>query len=303
MSRFNIAVLMTVFNRRDKTLKCFSSLQETMSRISGINDVYAVKVFLTDDGCTDGTADAVRTSGYSFPVIILPGTGALYWNGGMINSWKAAIADPVKFDGYLLLNDDTVVLDAFWRDLERVDAYCLRKYGKRGIYCGSTRDAATGQFTYGGFDYVNKFTLLDRFVIPDGKTIKECEACHGNITYVSSEVVEHEGILCEDYIHGGSDHDYSYLAHKHGFPVLVMPDFCGECENDHIGRNAPVPSWELSLKERIVASRKPTARNFHNVLLFNKRCFPWRLPFVWLSGVIKILFPRFARIVYLSVRK
>lgn len=296
----NIAVIITVFNRKEKTLKCLRSLQETLHPH---RDRYFVKVFLTDDGCTDGTAQAIRDGGFEIPVEILAGTGSLYWNGGMIHSWKAALADAVDYDGYLWLNDDSEVLPAFWEDLAAVDAYSLKEYGKRGIYVGSTMDPETGKFTYGGFNYVSKFSLLDEFVIPDGKTIRECEACHGNITYVSREVVGSEGIFCEKYIHGAADHDYSYLAHKHGFPVLVLPHYSAACENDHIRKKVAAEPKKTSLKERIAAAGKPTGRNFHNSLLFNRRCFPWRVPIVLLSDGMKILCPGFAHTVYMAFRK
>lgn len=296
----SVAVIITVFNRKDKTLKCLQSLQDTWLPH---RDRYFVKVFLTDDGCTDGTAQAIREREFEIPIEILPGTGALYWNGGMIHSWKAALADAVDFDGYLWLNDDSQVLPAFWVDLPKVDEYARTEYGRRGIYVGSTMDPQTGKFTYGGFNYVSKFSLLDAFVIPDGVLIRECEACHGNITYVSREVVESEGIFCEKYIHGAADHDYSYLAHKHGFPVLVLPHYSATCENDHIGVKTPVVPKKTTIKERIAAAKKPTGRNFHNSLLFNWRCFPWRVPIVLLSDSMKILCPDFTHKIYMAFRK
>ena len=40
----------------------------------------------------------------------------------------------------------------------------------------------------------------------------------------------------------------------------------------------------------------------HNTLLFNRRCFPWRVPFVWLSGLLKTLFPSLGYGLYLTLR-
>lgn len=288
----NIAVLITCFNRKAKTLACLEALQHT------VPPEVRLEVFLTDDGCTDGTADAIRERGFSIPVHILQGTGDLFWNGGMIHSWKAAMAAG-GFDGYLWMNDDTTVLPEFWPDLLGADAYSLETYGKRGIYVGSTKDAATGTFTYGGFNYLNKWTLVDRFVLPDGEHYQSCEAAHGNITYVSREVVDRMGIFCDKYFHGGTDHDYTYLAHKAGFPVLVLPRFSATCENDHIGKTRTVA--RLPLKKRWEAFRSPRGA-MHNTLLFNKRCFPWRVPFVWLSGLLKTLFPSLGYGLYLKLR-
>ena len=281
-----IAVLMTCHNRRDKTLQCLTSLQEGWEKaVSGL----FVSIFLTDDGCTDGTADAIREHGFHFPVHILQGSGELFWNGGMINSWKAALAEG-GYDGYLWLNDDTYALPEFWDDLVKADAFSLETYGKRGIYVGSTKDAVTGAFTYGGFNYVSKLTLLDQFVMPDGVSFQPCQAAHGNITYVSQEVVDKMGIFCEKYWHGGTDHDYTYLAYKAGFPLLVLPHYSAVCQNDHLGKNGKKSPY----------NRK---KRFHNILLFNRRCFPWRVPFVLLSETLKILFPKLGFGLYRSLRK
>ena len=292
-----IAVLMTCFNRREKTLRCLNALQDGWEKSTpGLS----VSVFLTDDGCSDGTADAIRDRQFHFPVHILQGTGDLFWNGGMINSWKASLAEG-GFDGYLWLNDDTYALSEFWEDLVAADEYSIKTYGKHGIYVGSTKDKETGAFTYGGFNYVSKITLLDQLLPPDGKTFQPCQAAHGNITYVSHEVVEAKGIFSDKYWHGGSDHDYTYRAYKAGFPILVLPRYSAVCENDHIGKTRDHTA--MPLKERIKLFYSNRGYNMHNALLFSRRCFPWRTPFVFLSGVVKLLFPRLGYGGYLKLRK
>lgn len=293
----NLAVLMTCFNRRGKTLQCLTALQEGWEKAG---NGLSLSVFLTDDGCTDGTADAIRAQQFPFPIHILMGTGNLFWNGGMINSWKAALAEG-SFDGFLWLNDDTYSLPEFWEDLIAADTYCLNTYGKRGIYVGSTKDRKTGEFTYGGFNYVSSVTLLDQLLPPDGKTFQPCQAAHGNITYVSKEVVDKTGIFSEKYWHGGSDHDYTYRAYKAGFPILVLPRYSAVCDNDHIGKTRN--HTRLPLKERIKVFWSTEGYGMHNTLLFNWRCFPWRTPFVLIAGIIKLLFPRFGYNNYLKLRK
>ena len=89
------AVLLTVFNRKEKTLECLGRLFDQLP----IEDLQ-IDVFLTDDGCTDGTAEAVENL---FPSVhILKGI----WNRGMLMAWKAA-AETRNYDAYLWLNDDT----------------------------------------------------------------------------------------------------------------------------------------------------------------------------------------------------
>ena len=292
-----IAVLMTCYNRKEKTLRCLSTLQEGWEQSES---KLSVTVFLTDDGCSDGTADAIRSQGYHFPIHILQGTGNLFWNGGMINSWKAALAEG-GFDGYLWLNDDVIILPSFWEDLITTDDYCLVTYGKNGIYIGSTKDADTGAYTYGGFNYINKLTLKDQILPPNG-FVQPCEAGHGNITYVADNVVGRMGIFCDKYIHGGTDHDYTYLAHKAGFPVLILPHFAASCRNDHTIDGGRKNFFKMSLCDRLRYLKSPRGLNLHNALLFSRRCFPWRYPIILVTGYLKAFFPKAYYRLYLRAR-
>ena len=74
MKKAQIAVIMTCFNRRSTTISCLRALHKQKNSID-------FDVYLTDDGSSDGTADAVKTE---FPAVnILQGNGNLYWVGGM----------------------------------------------------------------------------------------------------------------------------------------------------------------------------------------------------------------------------
>lgn len=53
------AILITCHNRKNKTLKCLKHLSE-----QNIN----LDIYLVDDGCTDGTSDAVKRN---FPMLLL----------------------------------------------------------------------------------------------------------------------------------------------------------------------------------------------------------------------------------------
>ena len=293
----NIAVLMTVFNRKEKTIACLDSVASSLKHDEAGLDV---TVFLTDDNSTDGTAEAIAAQNYPFRLVILKGDGQLFWNGGMIHSWKAALADSTDYDGYLWLNNDTTVRDNYWRELVEADSYSQQYYGKAGIYVGSTSGADQQTLTYGGFKFANKLTLKDVFVAPNG-TFQECQCAHGNLTYVSKEVVDEMGIFTDEYIHSGGDHDYTYRAYKHGFPLIVLPSFVGICENDH-PNDGYDEFLKMPLKQRIQYLKSPLGFNLHNTLVFQRRCFPYRYPFVWLMGYAKALFPNAYWKVYQSLR-
>jgi len=289
-----IAVLLTVFNRKDKTLECLSSLFYDFD-----TSPLAIDVYLTDDGSTDGTREALKEYFPERPITILQGNGKLFWNGGMINSWKAAIGHG-GYDGYLWLNNDSVILPGLAKELLDADEYSIKTYGKRGIYVGSLQDMNRSKFSYGGFNFTNKITLKDSFIIPNGE-FQICQCAHGNITYVSQDVVEKMGIFYDGYFHGGTDHDYTYLAYKAGFPLIVLRQYVGLCENDHSGSDKGFEG--KNLKQRIAYLKSPHGMNLSNTLLFQKRCFPWRYPFALIVGYSKAFFPRLAYTLYRFLRK
>lgn len=92
-----IAILITCHNRKNKTLKCLKHLSEQAIKLD---------IYLVDDGCTDGTSDAVKKE---FPdVIIIQGDGELFWNRGMVKAWETA-SSRYDYDYYIWMNDDTYV--------------------------------------------------------------------------------------------------------------------------------------------------------------------------------------------------
>jgi len=276
-----IAVLITCNNRKDKTISCLKSLFKAYN-VTSKN--FGISVYLTDDASTDGTSEAVQ---YYFPQVnILAGTGSLYWAGGMRNSWNVALK--TGFDGYLLLNDDTILESNIFFNIRIVDEFSLKQFGKRGIYVGSTIDKSSNIISYGGSIVNNKFLFSTHKIIPTGK-IEICDLGNANIMYVSNDVVETIGILNRRYRHGVADYDYTLTAKKSGVPVLVMPTYCGKCINDHVNRYHIFN--KLSIINRIKFLFAPTGLAFNDNVLFMYRNFPYRLPFIFLAACIKVLFP------------
>ena len=56
------------------------------------------------------------------------------------------------------------------------------------------------------------------------------------------------------------------------------------------------------MKQRMKLFFSSRGYNMHNTLLFNWRCFPWRVPFVFIAGLVKMLFPRLGYNTYLLLR-
>ena len=277
-----IAVLLTCFNRKEKTIKCLKAL---FASLEHMDKKPSINVYLTDDGSTDGTTEAVREI---FPdTIILKGTGNLFWNGGMRNTWKAAMGS--GFDFYLLLNDDTTLFNSAIAKLLQAHEYCLATYQKEGIYIGSTQDPIHKNFTYGGSKLTHKFKFSYHALPPNGN-FQKCELGNANIMLVPQEIVDKIGILSDGYQHGIGDTDYTLKAVKKDIPCLVLPDYLGYCENEH--KEVYEGFTEKSFSERWNYLNHPLGLAFKSNIIFMWRHFPLRVPFVIIAGFYKLFFPQ-----------
>jgi len=242
----SIAVIMTCFNRREKSLACLRALfaQELPDGIS-------VSVFLVDDGSTDGTGDAVRQA---FPSVnVLQGDGTLYWNQGMRFAFGEAIK--LGFDYYLWLNDDTYIYPDTIKKLLATNVAIGPGQTDRAIIAGSMADPKTGAVTYGGLD---KSTFWHRTAlrrVPPQDKPQRCLTIHGNCVLVPAAVVAVVGNLSDEFPHSFGDNDYGLRAGKLGINCWIAPGFIGTCTNDH----PPLSRYrKLSLRERWRRMTGPT---------------------------------------------
>ena len=245
-----------------------------------------MSVYLTDDGSSDGTAEAVAKE---FPnVTILTGNGELYWAGGMRNSWNEA--KKKDYGAYLLLNDDTNLVEDIFDKIYETDKYCVTTYGSTGIYVGATAEEGSDKTTYGGSVFTNRFLGAIKRCAVDEKKPQICELGNANVMWVSKNVVDKIGILSEGYVHGMADFDYTMRAVKSKLPVLILPGISGTCINDH--GNTYERFMKLSLKERIKFLYHPTGLDFTSQSFHMKRHFPLRYPLFFIVGWLKVLFPK-----------
>jgi len=241
-----IAVLITCHNRKVQTIACLDRLFTQQ-----LPQSHTLSVYLVDDGCTDGTAEAVRAA---YPaVMILKGNGSLFWCNGMRLAWQhAAQRDP---DFYLWLNDDTLlrpdclaVLLAAWNE-------SATPSGNGGIVVGTCCDPITAEFSYGGQMLRGHHPARLRPVAPDPVSVKRCDTFNGNCVLVGRAAFQTLGIM-RSFKHAISDTDYGLLAKRAGVQVVVAPGYVAEC-----GANPQPGSWysrTLPRRERwrILLSRK-----------------------------------------------
>ena len=204
-----IAVLLTVFNRKDVTIKGLVSLYKS---IDLMGSEYSFDIYMTNDGCTDGTTEAVRKN---FPLInIIQGDGSLYWGGGMLKAWNAALQSKSQYDYFLWFNDDVVLYE---------DALSLlfQFANENAIISGAFCDEQ-GNVSYGGKTKKNKL------IIPNGHH-QDVWFINGNLVLIPSDIVDKIGIIDKRLKHVGGDFEYGLRAVKNGYRLYLTPHYVGIC--------------------------------------------------------------------------
>jgi GT2 family glycosyltransferase len=219
-----LAVLITCFNRRDKTLACLAALM-ACTRPTDL----AILVVLVDDGSKDGTADAVMSQ---YPSVrLLQGDGNLYWAGGMRRAFDEALRQGA--DDYLWLNDDTLLdqhaLDTLYRS--RAAAFGAEPQTP-GIAVGATRDGASGLLSYGGLVDVGKPWSRHFAKLSLASQTQRCITFNGNCVLFSQAVARTLGNLSTDFVHGLADWDYGLRATSVGIPIVQVPGSIGTCSTN-----------------------------------------------------------------------
>lgn len=267
---------MTVYNRKAHTLQCLKNIKEqTIQANENIN----IDIYLTNDGCTDGTPEAVKEQ---FPhVNIIEGDGSLFWNRGMYAAWQEAAKG--DYDFYLWLNDDThLKKDA----IERLLTCSTGKEDKAVIIGSCCSSSNENEITYGGHS-------------KDGKLLKNvsneqrCVIFHGNIVLIPRFIFEQIGFNDRRYRHAMGDYDYSLMVHKKGLESYVAAGVFGVCD-----LHTSKPKWcdaNVKLTERWKAFHKPGGNGSNPLEFFyyrkkNYGIIPACTTFV--SNYIHVLFPK-----------
>lgn len=231
-----IAILLTVYNRKKETLSCLDYLYKQQS----LTD-YSIDIYLTNDGCTDGTPEAIKKQ---YPkVIIIKGDGNLFWNRGMYTAWKKA-AETKDYDFYLWLNDDTFTYPNMLASLLKSS----KSKNDKAIIVGATQSVNHNKITYGG--------RLDngKIPIPNG-TLTEVTHFNGNIVLIPQYVYHILGNLDYYFTHSKGDFDYGLRAQKKGIKMFQVGEVLGECD-----LHETLDKWcdpDIPFKQRWKALHRP----------------------------------------------
>lgn len=279
-----LAVLLTCFNRRIKTLETLQSLATQSDKVKR-----RMHIILVDDGSRDGTAEAVLTK---FPETeLIRGSGSLFWNGGMRVAFGRA--QEIGFDYYLLLNDDTVLVPHCLDTLFET-AHTLEHQGIPSVVAASICDPVTCKRTYGGVRRVQRWNgVTDIKVEPRADAPVLCDTMNGNCVLIPAAVARHIGNLEETYTQQFGDYDYGFRATRAGFSVHIAPGYLGSCAN-----NSLIGTWRdqrASFRNRWKHLMSPKGIPAAEWFLFTSRHFGYLWPLYFFSPYLKVLLSVFQK--------
>ena len=212
-SQLRVAVLIACHNRKNITIQCLKSLYA--ARPSN----WVLKIYLVDDGSTDGTSEAVEQ--FDPAIQIIKGDGSWYWAHSMYQA-EMAINEPS--DAILWLNDD-VQLDI--NSLSQIhNQYVVNS---QSILVGQFRSSTAENLTYGGYVKYDKHPFHFNLVYAQDE-LKLADTFNGNLIFIPIAISNTIGPIDGEFAHAYADIDFGLRARAHGVKVGVIPGFIGICE-------------------------------------------------------------------------
>lgn len=229
-----VSVILTCFNRKEKTLKCVESL------IKG-NPKVKFSFIIVDDQSTDGTVEELKKLEYD--IKIKNGNGKLFWSGGMRVGISEYLENDNKSNYVLLVNDDVEFYDNILKKMiERSIA------NSDAVVVGATCDDL-GNFTYGALKLNdNRKRGLYYHINPTDEFI-QCDTFNANCVLIKSSIIKTIGNFDDIYRHSLADLDYGFTIRRNGYNIISSNKFVGICH-----RNSTKGTWHdksLSRLDRI----------------------------------------------------
>lgn len=237
----NILVLLTCFNRREKTEKCIESLSKGNP---SINFTFIV----VDDNSNDGTIEMLERLRKNHNIHILKGNGNLFYSGGMRMGMDYALKNLEDlFDFFLMVNDD---VEFFESCIERMLAQIPTN---KSVIVGATCDKVK-RLTYGAIKYKKNNSIKYRKVDITECNL-ECDTFNANCVLIPYSALKEIGSIDSRYIHALGDFDYGLALKNNGFIIKTSDQYVGYCDNNSVEN-----TWQdkdLSAAKRIKLKENP----------------------------------------------
>ena len=262
-----VAALLSTHNRLEKTVKCLECLLNNKS------NKFQIYIVISDSSSDLSIELELKNK---FPNILYKRVSEdVFWNKGMINSWKNSVK--LNPDFFLLLNDDTFLAkDALNRMLKEYN-----DLKKPAIIVGAT--AQKNEITYGG-----RVNNLRESPLAPNNSIQEIKYINGNCVLISKYVFNKVGYLSEKYSHSLGGIDYGLRAKKIGIKSYLSGSIVGECE-----KNKNIWFNKKTFLERLEQLKSPKGVPINEYFYFNYIHFGIYngLKFI-LSTIIALIFPK-----------
>ncbi|MCK1564120.1 glycosyltransferase family 2 protein [Bradyrhizobium sp. 173] len=262
-----MAILVACYNRASITIANLLTLHDVLVRKPGLR----FTIFLLDDASPDRTGEQVSIV---LPdVVVVKGTGSLFWNRGMCWAYAAARRQG-SFDAYLLFNDDVKIF------ADQVSAL-MSDFDTKSVLVGATVSSAHDNVTYTAMCSLSKYKPLSfRRIEPNGE-LQACDAFNGNFVLVPGPFFEEVGGLDPRYLHGFGDVDLGLTARRMGVQVYLWRRPIGECD-----LNVPMKIEGEGLIQRF--SRAFTGKQdlFKHVYFLVKHGPKWLAPLYFANVVL-----------------
>jgi len=238
MGVIRVALVIPVFNRRETTIQALRSL----SRIDSIG--LDVRIFVVDDGSTDGTSEAIR---HEFPEVSLVfGDGTLHYAGGTNRGIRAALEWKAEY--IVTMNDDSIFHEKFLQRLTEtarnnkhsvVGALLLLLNEPHKVF----QVGPVWKTWQGGWQIPEDMTA---FTV--SQSAFEVETIVGNCVLFPAEAIKECGLMDESrFPYGWGDAQYLVRMRKAGWKLLIDPRAYVWCEPN----TYPPPLHQLPLRETL----------------------------------------------------
>lgn len=214
----SIYVLLSSFNRLDKTIACIQSV--TSQAISG----YAIKIVLFDDGSTDGTAEAIKKN---FPQVkLLHGDGNNYWCRSMFSAYQFIADQLADHDFVFCLNDDIVLNENSLKKL--ISQHHKLPNGEGSVIVGRFSDLQ-GRPTYGGLQRVGRIRY--ELVVEGNLTV---DTLNFNGVLIPGSTINKNGFLDPKFEHSMGDIEYGLRLSSQKISIITSTSLLGVCEANEL---------------------------------------------------------------------
>jgi len=235
-----VTVILTCFNRREKTVNCIKSI---VNGNKGINFNFIV----VDDNSCDGTVEAIEELEYN--IHLIKGSGDLYWCGGMRKGIEYFLSlSPSDNDFCLFVNDDVHFFDNSVENILNQVANLNNR-----VVVGATCDD-NGNFTYGLRKLRDKKSVWLNYIEPSSDEIFG-DTMNANCVLIRNSILKDVGNFDAVYTHSLGDYDLGFAITKKGYKLISSNNYIGICN-----KNSIKGTWQdktLPLKTRIKLKESP----------------------------------------------